>query len=282
MKILKYAGYTIAGAFGLVATGIVAGGINIATNDYNSDELPEPLDLNITETTPTLDPYSSAHFYIEAADTRVNIITLPNINRQFTLLHAIDNDNTGFTASAYQEVGTNNVVLVFNGMSKPWVDSINTPDENPWQTWDDFLTGVESRFGIVNRQMGDLYNFMNDITKAAGENARYESIGYSLGGIHGLHAKAVWGIPFTGLSPAGLPNHPNLYSNDELERVNLSTSFSFSTNNDFITGSVGQTGPIEYLDLEEIKAEHPNTRIDSIGNHILPTGYNSIFQFERN
>ena len=282
MKILKYAKRTIAGAFGLVAAGIVAGGINIVTNDYNSDELPAPLDLDITETTPTIDPYSSAFFYIEAADTRANIITLPDTNRQFTLLHAVDNDDTGFTASAYQEVGTNSVVLVFNGMSKPWADNTNTPQENPWQTWDDLLTGVESRFGIVNRQMGDLYEFMNDVTQAAGENSQYEAIGYSLGGIHGLHAKAVWGIPFTGLSPAGLPNHPDLYSSDELDRTNLTTSFSFSTTSDFITGSVGQTGPLEYLNLEEIQAEHPDARIDSIGPHILPTGYHSIFQFGRN
>lgn len=280
MKLLKYGLYTLAGTFGLAASVAGIAAIDIATNDHNSDHLPESIDLQ-SDGSPTIDPHSSAYFYIEAADTRSSIITLPDTNRQFSVLHAVDDDETGFTASAYQEIGTNNVILVFNGMSKPWVDNINTPDENPLQSWDDLLTGVESRFGIVNRQMGALYEFMNDVTQISGENAQYEAIGYSLGGIHGLHAKAVWGIPFTGLSPAGLPNHPELYSGEELDRLNLSSSFSLSTTGDFITGSVGATGPMEYIDLDSIKAENPDLRIDSIGPHILPTGYNAISTLTR-
>jgi hypothetical protein len=130
--------------------------------------------------------------------------------------------------------------------------------------------------------MGSLYEFMGDVSEKADPDAQYEAIGYSLGGIHGLHAKAVWGIPFTGLSPAGLPNHSELYTSSELDRVDLNTSFSFSTNDDFITGSVGKTGPLEHLDRNEIKAENPDLKIDSIGPHILPTGYHSIFKLRIN
>ena len=275
----KYSAYTFGSLFALASSGVVAAYIDVATNDHNHDALPDPIDFEISEQFPTLDPYSSAHFYIEGGDSRAEVITIPETGRVFNRIFHVDDDETGFTASAYMEVGDNNIVFVFNGMSKPWYDSINTPDENPWQAWDDLLTGVEARLGIVNRQMGSLYQFITDVKEIAGQESRYESIGYSLGGIHGLHAKAFWGIPFTGLSPAGLPQHEELYSQQDYERLSLMSSFSFSTREDFITGSVGQTGPTIYLDRESTKAGDENVRIDSIGPHILPTGYNRLFQF---
>lgn len=281
MKIRKIAGWTLGPVFGVLALGAVAASIDIATNDDNGSALPAKLGLDFKASKPVIDPKRIADFYIEAADTRAAKISVADTNgetKNFELLHSVDDDKTGFTASAYKEVNGNRVVLVFNGMSKPWVDSVNTPHENPWQSWDDLLTGVESRFGIVNRQMGTLYDFMKEVHAKAGSEADYEAIGYSLGGIHGLHAKAVWGIPFTGLSPAGLPNHPKLYTAEQLKGVDLPTSFSYSTASDFITGSVGPTGPIEVIDLDKFRQQFPNAKIDSAGPHIFPPGYQVVLR----
>ncbi|MEM6812463.1 MAG: hypothetical protein AAF549_08355 [Pseudomonadota bacterium] len=277
--IYKWLFTTVASIAALPIGLVAAGAIDILTNKFNGNELPDQnFDFSGSESILVAEDIPRA--YIQASDLRLPEITITDTNGYdgtFITLHSVDSDETGFTAIAYQDQESGHVIISFNGMSKPWYDTTNTPFENPWQSWDDILTGVESRFSIVNRQMRDLYNFMDDVTELAGPNATYESIGYSLGGIHGLHALASWNLPFHGMSPAGLPNHPDLYSQEELDRLSLTQNFSLSSSGDFITGVVGNPGNIINLPLSDITACDPSARIDSIGPHILPTGYGKAF-----
>lgn len=276
MTVSRRAKRRLIGCFAAVALSTLAGGcaiFDIATNEYNSDKLPPALDESFPARN-LINTCASPDFYVKAADTRAETIETQISGGEtvnFKLLHSVDTDETGFTASAYKQDGGNHVIIVFNGMSKPWKDEVNTPHESPDQMWDDIYTGVESWYGIVNRQMPHLYEFMQAVYEKAGPNSTYETIGYSLGGIHGLHALATLKIPHIGFSPSGLPSHLELYSKEELARVlEGNHSILFSTKYDPNTGIVGPTGPVIIVDAKG--------DIDSIGPHVIPTGYRQIFE----